>query len=78
MKCTGENFNSYLRKIRLERALELIENSDKSISEIASDCGFSSPNYFKDVFRRTYGVSPREYRHRLAEEYAPKFKLPDD
>ena len=34
-----------------------------SVTEIATHCGFSDGNYFKDVFKRKYGVSPREYRN---------------
>lgn len=54
-----------LRKIRLTKARELLSTSDKSISEIAYEVGFSAPAYFTRVFRETYGESPSEMRTRL-------------
>lgn len=54
-----------LRKIRLTKARELLSSSDKSISEIAYEVGFSAPAYFTRVFRETYGESPSEMRTRL-------------
>ena len=35
---------------------------DDTITQIALRCGFSDSNYFKDVFKKKYGVTPREYR----------------
>ena len=46
------------------RAITLLTETDDSISAIATACGFSSPNYFKDVFRRVIGMPPTEYRCR--------------
>lgn len=46
------------------RAITLLTETDDSISAIATACGFSSPNYFKDVFRRVIGMPPTEYRRR--------------
>ena len=43
-------------------ALELV-STDTSVTEIATHCGFSDGNYFKDAFKRKYGVSPRDYRN---------------
>ena len=54
-----------LRKIRLTKARELLSSSDKSISEIAYEVGFSAPAYFTRVFREMYGESPSEMRTRL-------------
>ena len=53
-----------LQELRLRRAITLLTETDDSISAIATACGFSSPNYFKDVFRRVIGMPPTEYRRR--------------
>lgn len=40
----------------------MLLSTDDSITKIALACGFSGSNYFKDLFRREMGCSPREYR----------------
>ena len=58
----GIGVHEYLVFIRLQHAaLELISTRD-SITQIALRCGFSDSNYFKDVFKKKYGMTPREYR----------------
>ncbi len=54
-----------LRKIRLTKAREMLSATDKSISEIAYEVGFSAPAYFTKVFREMYDESPSEMRARL-------------
>lgn len=61
-EAAGIGVHEYLTFIRLQHAaLELITTGD-SITEIALRCGFSDSNYFKDVFKKKYGVTPRTYR----------------
>lgn len=52
----------YLAFVRLSRAKELLSTTKKSIDEISALCGYSSPNYFSLIFKRSVGISPREYR----------------
>ena len=52
----------YMREYRLRKAcMELIE-TEKSITEIASDCGFGSSSYFGKLFREHFNCSPVRYR----------------
>ncbi|MDE5679282.1 MAG: helix-turn-helix transcriptional regulator [Lachnospiraceae bacterium] len=61
-EAAGIGVHEYLVFIRLQHAaLELI-TTDNSITEIALRCGFSDSNYFKDAFKKRYGVTPRAYR----------------
>lgn len=61
-EAAGIGVHEYLVFIRLQHAaLELI-TTDDSITEIALRCGFSDSNYFKDAFKKRYGVTPRAYR----------------
>lgn len=61
-EATGMRVHEYLSLLRLENAaMELLSTQDR-ITEIALRNGFSDSNYFKDAFRKMYGVSPREYR----------------
>lgn len=54
-----------LRKMRLAKAKELLQSTEKSISEIAYEVGFSTPAYFTRVFRETFQEAPSEMRARL-------------
>ncbi len=56
-----------LRKMRLARARDLLSTTDRSISEIAYEVGFSAPAYFTRVFRETFDESPSELRVRLGK-----------
>ena len=52
----------FLREARIKRACQLLENSNKSISDIAYECGFSDPKYFSRSFKTSTGKSPSDYR----------------
>ncbi len=52
----------YLLQIRLHKAKNLLQYTDKSMAEISLSCGFSSPNYFSLIFNKHVHYSPREYR----------------
>ena len=53
---------NYLISCRIEESKYLLADTDLSISQIAQLLNFSSPSYFSQVFRRTQGVSPVEFR----------------
>lgn len=55
---------AYLNRYRVIQAKQLLRNTDKSITDIALEVGFSSSSYFSRVFRREVGVSPQEYRRK--------------
>ena len=59
---TGFGFKEYLIETRVQAAKQMLVTSAKSVTEIADACGFSSSNYFGDVFKRLVGVSPAQYR----------------
>lgn len=59
---TGENFIEYLTNIRIEKAKNLLSNSDLNIKNICIDTGYSDPNYFSRIFKKQVGVTPTEYR----------------
>ena len=60
---TGEPPVELIRKIRLKRAVELMENKFGNISEIALETGFNNPAYFSKCFKNQFGLSPSEYIH---------------
>ena len=59
---TGVTLHKYLQNIRIEKAIEYLEHSDRSISEIAELCGFYDIYHFSKVFKSAMGKSPSEYR----------------
>ena len=59
---TGQTPVDLLKKARLERARLLVEKTDKSISEIAYEVGFTAPSYFNKCFKDEFGVNPGALR----------------
>ncbi len=59
---TGQTPLQYILSLRISNAQSLLENTDYSISEIASSVGYDNALYFSRIFRKQTGISPREYR----------------
>lgn len=53
---------SYLLKLRIERAKELLKETDKRISDIALSVGFSNQQRFNDIFKKYVKLTPLQYR----------------
>lgn len=58
---TGKTPMEYLGRIRLEKVKKLLTAGDRSITEIALECGFNTPSYFSACFRRAYKMAPSAY-----------------
>ena len=63
-KAVGMSFVSYLTQVRLEHAVELLNNTEDKSYIIAEQVGYTEPNYFSYVFKKKYGVSPSKYRNK--------------
>jgi AraC family transcriptional regulator len=59
-----ETPNHYLQRKRLAYARHMLDRGERSITDICLDVGFESVTSFSALFRRNFGVSPREYRSR--------------
>ncbi len=64
-RATGYSPIDYLIRIRALKAAELLRLSDRPVTEIALQTGFSDSNYFARQFRKIYQLSPRDYRRRF-------------
>lgn len=65
---TGIGLNRYILICRMKKAKELLLLRDRmSICEIAYECGFNDSNYFSWLFRKTFGVTPLQYRKNTRE-----------
>ncbi|WCT11069.1 hybrid sensor histidine kinase/response regulator transcription factor [Mucilaginibacter jinjuensis] len=58
---TGKTPVDFIRNIRLEKAVQLLEKSKLNIANVAYEVGFANPTYFAKVFREEYGMLPSEY-----------------
>ncbi|WP_433443278.1 AraC family transcriptional regulator [Nonomuraea sp. CA-141351] len=63
-RTTGTTITGYLNMLRVDAACRLLRETDRSISGIAADCGYSNLSNFNRRFRELKGMSPREYRSR--------------
>lgn len=61
----GQTIHEYLQSARMKRARELIDNTDFPIYIIASEVGCKKAGRFAEVFKKTYGMTPTEYRRSL-------------
>lgn len=59
------NFGEYTRKLRIEKAISLMQESDYLLTEIAYLTGFSDQSHFTRIFRQHTGENPSAYRKRL-------------
>ena len=59
------SFGDYIRKIRIEKAIDLITTSKRPLSEIAYLTGFSDQSHFTRIFKKHTGFSPLEYKKSL-------------
>jgi AraC-like DNA-binding protein len=63
---TGLTPHRYLLLCRVNRAKEMMKNSDRALTEIALDCGFNGSSQFSVVFKRIEGISPRLFKRSAA------------
>lgn len=59
---TGQSLNEYLEDLRVNEALRLLKDSDMTVAEIASACGYNSANTFYKMFKKRFGLSPSAFR----------------
>ena len=62
----GTTPSAYLLQRRLDKARELLENREYSISQTAYMTGFNDPHYFSKAFKRHFGETPSEFRRKIA------------
>lgn len=58
----GTSFTNYVTKVRMEKAAQLLRNSDDKTYQIAEKIGYADPNYFSYVFKRYFGITPSKFR----------------
>ncbi len=58
--------HAYLLEVRVQAARRMIEGGERSLAQIALDCGFAQQSHLGSAFRKVLGVTPGQYRRRLA------------
>lgn len=61
-ECTGMSISIYIRTFRLNKALDLLQTTPQSISNITYEVGFSDLAYFSRCFKEQFGVPPSDIR----------------
>lgn len=64
----GSSFTDYVSFLRLNDARELLSGTDRSVSEICLDCGFTSQRTFNRAFQKFYLTTPRQFRARCQKQ----------
>jgi len=67
-KNCGSGFVEYLNQVRTNKACYLLRETEYQVQDIAVDCGFMSISNFNKQFRKTVGISPRDYRAQYVQE----------
>ena len=65
----GQTLRQYIISYRLKLAKRMLELTDKSVAEIAEECGFTDASYFTKTFRTTFGMTPKDYRAGFKEDF---------
>jgi len=66
---TGVNYVEYLTNIRIQKAIELLKNSNMKICQIAEQVGIIDPHYLGICFKKIIGISMSEYKKKVAENH---------
>ncbi|OCT12155.1 AraC family transcriptional regulator [Paenibacillus pectinilyticus] len=64
-KHTHENFKQYVTNIRMKNAVRLLLQTDLLVYEIAEQVGYHNPRQFSDMFKKSYGKLPQEYKSQI-------------
>jgi len=64
-EATQENLSGYITSVRMEKAAQLLEETDLRIHEVMKQVGYQKSQHFAKLFREKFGVTPTEYRQGL-------------
>lgn len=65
----GITLRQYIIAYRMKLAKSMLENTQKSVAEIAEEAGFTDASYFTKSFKATVGMTPKEYRSKFKENF---------
>jgi two-component system response regulator YesN len=65
---TGENFVDYLMKVRMRKAMKLLQDPRQKVYEVSVNVGYKNTKYFYRLFKEFSGLTPAEYREKIIKE----------
>ena len=57
---TGVSANEYIRKVKLQRSMQLLKEGESNVTEVAMLTGFNNIGYFRKCFKKEFGISPSD------------------
>ena len=71
-KETGIAITLFIAELKMEDAKKLLENTNLAVTDICYQVGYDNPSYFTEVFKKTTGMTPKEYKlHYKLDKYTP-------
>lgn len=70
----GSTVNQFVADLRLNRAIELLDNTDLNMSEITYKLGLNSRSYFSKIFKEKFGIAPNEYKKNIKTSQKIEFR----
>ncbi len=64
-QATGSTFKELLQQKRLDKAQQMLRTTDLSVQAIAQAVGYETTSYFYSIYKKAFGITPKEYRDRL-------------
>lgn len=71
----GETPLAYLRTVRMQMAMRLLTETERTLEQVAQQVGYQDAFSFSKVFKRSVGMAPREFRRRDSEDAALPFRF---
>lgn len=71
----GDTPLNHLRALRMQKAMKILSETDKTLVQVATEVGYLDAFNFSKVFKRTVGITPREFRRKDNEEMASIWRL---
>ena len=65
----SKTLRDYVEQQRIKKAINLLQTTNLTLTQIAFECGFSSQSYFSYAFKRKMGLTPRQYARQVFERY---------
>lgn len=71
----GDTPLSYLRTVRMQKAVRILSETEKNLEQVAQEVGYQDAFSFSKVFKRTVGVAPREFRRQDAQDKSLPWRI---
>ncbi|NUU59348.1 AraC family transcriptional regulator [Paenibacillus agri] len=68
---TGINSSEYIRKVRIDKAKELLRSDEYRVSDVAELCGYTNSSHFYSAFKKQVGLTPSAYRELSLQDNSP-------